>query len=378
MLTLGRLPKALDLARAFAGAGHRVIVAEPHRWHLTRMSRAVHRCVQVPAPDVDADAYLDGLRDVVTRHGVDTVVPVSEEILHASALAQSLPDGVRMTCMPQPRLLALHHKLRFAQRARALGLDAPATLALSDPAAADLARAGPVVVKPALGCAGRGVQVLARGSALPVPEAAHPAVVQAFVEGTLLCSFSIAHEGEALVTVVYRGTVMSGTVAVCFERVDGAAAVERWVERLVAAERFSGFIGFDFVVDADGRAFAIECNPRATSGVHFVEASDLAAAVLEPEAGRPVRLRAERVLQQFWPCLTETQAAMLRARSFRHHLGELLRAKDVTFSARDPLPLWLMPFASYPILALTLFRGLSFGEAATRDIEWHGALPETT
>ena len=36
MITLGRLPKGLELARALAGAGCRVLVAEPWRWHLTR------------------------------------------------------------------------------------------------------------------------------------------------------------------------------------------------------------------------------------------------------------------------------------------------------------------------------------------------------
>ena len=37
LLTLGRLPKGLDLARALAAEGWRVVVAEPFGWHLARM-----------------------------------------------------------------------------------------------------------------------------------------------------------------------------------------------------------------------------------------------------------------------------------------------------------------------------------------------------
>lgn len=372
MLTLGRLPKALDLARSFAAAGHRVIVAEPHGWHLSRVSRAVARSVTVVAPRADPAAYLDALLQLIVQEGVDVIVPVSEEILHVAGLRPRLPEGVRLLCMPRSHLLALHDKASFIERSAGHGLDVPITAYLSEPGACALAAARKCIVKPVLSCAGRGVRVLEAGSALPEPEPGARAIVQAFVEGELLSSFSIAHEGNILVTVVYRGTVMSGTVAVCFERVDGARAVEGWIERFVAAEKYSGFIGFDFVEQADGRVLAIECNPRATSGVHFVRQEDLASAVLEPAAGRPVGLREDRLLQQFWPCLTETQAAMLGGSGFRQKLSQLVRAHDVTWSRRDPLPLLLMPFASYPILLLSIFKGLTFGEAATLDIEWPG------
>ena len=43
LLTLGRLPKALELARALRAAGARVLVAEPFAKHLTGTSRAVER-----------------------------------------------------------------------------------------------------------------------------------------------------------------------------------------------------------------------------------------------------------------------------------------------------------------------------------------------
>ena len=59
LLTLGRLPKALEVARALRGAGCRVIVAEPFRRHLTGASRAVARSVVVPSPVADREARND-------------------------------------------------------------------------------------------------------------------------------------------------------------------------------------------------------------------------------------------------------------------------------------------------------------------------------
>ena len=52
------------------------------------------------------------------------------------------------------------------------------------------------------------------------------------------------------------------------------------------------------------------------------------------------------------------------------NLKHLLSSRDVIWRASDPLPFLLMPMTSYQILAMSIFEGLSFGEAATRDIEW--------
>jgi hypothetical protein len=165
---------------------------------------------------------------------------------------------------------------------------------------------------------------------------------------------------------------MGGTVAVAFERID-EPAVEAWVEAFVRRAGWSGSISFDFVLDATGRPFAIECNPRMTSGVHFVEPNDLATAIADPAAMPRARLREGRLYQQFFPCLTETQGSLIRRGPFRRNLGYLMRSRDVTWSARDPLPLLTMPLTSWQILHKTIFHGQSMGEAATQDIGWFGA-----
>ena len=67
LLTLGRLPKALELARALHQAGARVIVADPFGLHVCRASRCVARSIRVPAPNTDPAAYLDALEAIVRQ-----------------------------------------------------------------------------------------------------------------------------------------------------------------------------------------------------------------------------------------------------------------------------------------------------------------------
>lgn len=375
LLTLGRLPKALELARSLAAAGCRVLVAEPFSRHLTGASRVVARSHVVTAPAVDRDRYLAELLRIVSTEGVDLVVPVSEEIVYASMLAAHLPPHVRMHCMPHAAILRLHHKQQFVAAAEEFGLEVPETARLGEETADRIAQQHDYVIKPILSCSGRGVRFLARGTALPDPAGSEPLLVQRRIEGQVLTSFSITDRGRVRSTVVYRGAVMSGTVAVCFERLARHRAIEDWVERFVARSDWSGFISFDFVVDPGGCAYAIECNPRATSGIHFMEPASLAEAVLRPEGTQPLRMREQMLMQQLYPCLTETQRTMFGRGPFLSNLRCLLAARDVTWQRNDPWPLLSMPYTSWPIIAGSIRRGVTFGEVATLDVGWYAESP---
>jgi predicted ATP-grasp superfamily ATP-dependent carboligase len=380
LITLGRLPKALDLARSFSQFGYRVIVAEPFRWHLASVSNAIAKRYQVTAPSVNRQWFLDELLAIVEKENVELIVPISEEIMHVSFLRDRLPAGVRLYAMSSETLLALHNKATFVENCKAYGVSAPETFSLTDHRAAAFANKHDHIVKPVFSCSGRGILFRKRGTVLPPQDADQPMIVQRWVKGNVLSTFSIAHEGRALTTVAYRGAVMSGTVAVCFERVTTEdsqhAAVTQWVDKFVAAANFNGFISFDLVVDENGTAHGIECNPRATSGLHFVDSRDLAAAVVHPEPDMQIRFREELLLQQFYPCLTEVQKSMFSA-NFRKNLATFLRARDVTWQWRDPLPFLTMPFTASQIIWLSIKNGTTFGEVATLDVGWY-ADPNTS
>lgn len=368
LLTLGRLPKALELTRGLHRAGCRVIVAEPFGWHVCRMSNSVDHSVMLPAPNKNPAGYRQALLDTIEHHQVDLVIPVSEEALHCLNVQDLTSDTVHFYSPARPTVLALHDKLRFADDAIAAGFTVPPTFDVSDPRAQALVEQHDVIVKPSHGCSGVGVQRLARGNALPTLSG-H--IAQRFVDGRHISTFSLAHHGRTRATALYEGTLMSGTVAVCFKRVREHPAITRWVERFIEQRALTGFVSFDFIVDGDGTPWAIECNPRVTSGIHFLNDDDLATAILSPDSEHPVRFRERDHFQQFYPALTETYKYLLQPKVFAQKFRTLLNARDVVWNARDPWPFVMMTPASWPILRQTIFEGKSFGDAATHDIAWH-------
>ncbi|MEE4300337.1 MAG: hypothetical protein V2J24_12925, partial [Pseudomonadales bacterium] len=261
-------------------------------------------------------------------------------------------------------------KLAFSRRLASLGLPGPETHDARDEAAPAFTARSPFVVKPARASSGHGLSLHGAGEAIPERDLA--SVVQALLPGEECSSFSIAHAGRLLGTVVYRALILSGTVAVCFRRIEAPdPALLDWVRCFAERTTFSGFLSFDFRRDDAGRFLPMECNPRSTSGIHFVEPDDLARAILEPEAVQRLRFRDELVLQQFYPALTATQAAALRGDAWRGNLRWLLGCRDVSWQRSDPLPFLLMTPASWPILRRTIFEGMSFGEATTVDVGWY-------
>lgn len=376
LLTLGRLPKALTLARALHRAGCRVVVAEPFRWHLCRPSRSVAACYRVTAPNTDRQAYRRELADIIRRENVTAVMPVSEEALHIAYIADELPPGCRVFCPGFDTLLQLHDKLAFAELAQSRGLSVPPTHLAASTQGRALSDRSPTVAKPAHACSGIGVEFLARGQR---PRAYPPGLlVQRHINGDTISTLSLLREGREIGRSRYRGTVFAGTVAVCFERVAGHAAVDAWMDAFLAATPIrDGFIAFDFIVDSDNTAWAIECNPRVTSGIHFFDSAALGDALTAAtgisgvsDAGHLLPETTESRFQWAYSTLTEAYRALFTFDEFRRCLREMVRARDVVWSVKDPLPFLLMTPMSWEILWPAMTGGLTLGEATQRDIAW--------
>lgn len=374
LLTLGRLAKGLELARSLNRAGHRIIIADPFKWHLSKPSRAVKKSYQVTAPNTDAQRYLLDLKEIVEQEHIDLVIPVSEEALYAGRLSQDLNFGARVYGPGFEQMARLHDKLEFARQCHALGLTAPATHPANTQAARDLTQHHDYVVKPAHSCSGIGVHLRASGTLLTPDDQSEQNIVQERLYGRQISTFSIVRDGKVQISGMYEGDVYLGTVSVRFKRVENLPMIERWIEEFVLAEAYTGFISFDFFLCDDNIPYAIECNPRLTSGVHLINSDDLAAMVTGQPSLNP-RFKRAKSYQDAHATLTYAVGQITRPLTYLKTLGKVLTTKDVVFDWRDPLPFFLMTPMSWDTIKQGLFQGIPLAEAATGDILWTGHSP---
>lgn len=395
LLTGGRAPCTLELARSFHAAGHRVLAAESVRHHLCRVSRAVERSFPVPPPNGDTDAFLEALEAIVIQERVDVLVPACEEIFH---IARGV-DRLRRLCFvwaaPLQELRELHDKWRFASLARRLGLTVPETrlvqsreewLALAD---GDALRES-LVLKPAYSrfasrvlFVGKAHSVVERRrvltEAMPALSPEAPWVAQRRIEGRHLCTYSIAYEGELIAHAAYpcRYRIGSGAT-VFFEPLRHAASLE-WVRALVGAIGFTGQIAVDFIEEENGGLYALECNPRATSGVHLYGGDGdgrLVQAFLQPEALRNTGVMVEPGQDTgsmlTVPMLAAGLGGIRSFRQLREWIRDVHAARDVVFDRADMKPGIEQLRVLWEMWRTGRAHGVTLVQATTIDLEWNG------
>src|SRR4051794_1320298 len=114
LLTGGRAPATLELARIFHAAGHQLFMAESVRCHLARPSRAIVRNYLVPPPNQAPNQYIEALRSIICHEGIDLLLPTCKEIFWIAKGSAALTDYCIVFAEEIERLRPLHHKGFFA------------------------------------------------------------------------------------------------------------------------------------------------------------------------------------------------------------------------------------------------------------------------
>lgn len=371
LLTVGRFPKALTLARALHRNGVRVVVADPLKRQLCSVSRAVAKNYRVTAPNENIAAWEKEILEIIEREQVTDLIPASEEICHVAHLAERLPPHIRYVGPPSRWIEQWHDKLLFVDHAISRGVTAPSVFTTADPETRALIRQTDCVLKPRRGCSGTEVSFIDQGSSMPA--SSNEMLLQRRVIGTHLCTLSWVDAGEVRATASYRGSTHSGTVAVGFQSAPTPFSVKRWIDQFLADTGVTGFISFDFILDHGGIPWGIECNPRLSSGIHFINEAWLGAAVIgNSSEPAPISAAGKRA-QWSYSTLTEAYKHLLRfqLRDMFRCWRDLLTSRDAVWSWSDPLPFLLMTPLCWEFIWRSIKQGMTIGDASQCDIAWH-------
>jgi hypothetical protein len=383
LITGGRAPAALDLARKFDAAGHTVFAADSAPWMLCGASRAVHDSFRLPEPKHHPYDFALQLARVIERERIDVVVPTCEEVFYVGRFKTLLSERARVFCPDIDILRSLHSKWEFTrlvEREAGFGgiVHAPESWRITG--GADIstlpAPSDQLVFKPVF--SRFAVETLIRPAAETLraigPSAERPWLAQRCIEGRELCSYSVCLDGAVQAHALYEPTWRAGKGAGIFFEPRAVPAIARFVEGLARHFNLTGQVAFDFIEDYAGRIFVLECNPRATSGVHLFDA-DLAGAFLAPGTTAQPQPRPRMVAPAM---MLFGGMSVLRSRHLAYDWQRLWRdfrrSRDVLWSAADPWP------ALYSLLGAAAFswRGLRHGVSATAattlDIEWDGGV----
>jgi glutathione synthase/RimK-type ligase-like ATP-grasp enzyme len=372
LVTSSRMPFALALIRRLADAGHTVYASDTYGAAPGSHSRFLAGHFVTAAPRTDPEAFAADVERLAADQSLDLVVPSWEDAFYLAALARDAP----VYTAPFATLARLHDKFSFKQLAAELGLRIPETVLVRSPEELRdaLARFPRYFARAAFSRGG--VSLLTNTGPLaghvgvadcnPTPEL--PWLVQEFVDGPMLCTYSTLHDGRISAHCAYRAPRQwEHSTGIQFLSVDGDES-RAIAERIGEALSYTGQLSFDFVASPDGLVM-IECNPRTTDGVLLMSSEELNHGIAEPgpqpalvEAGREVQLDFAVLAEAF----TEGPGGL------EHALHDLVHVPDADHGWRDRVP------DLYSFLAFAHHERLSRKEheqlfvAMSDDVCWNG------
>ncbi|MDN3558910.1 ATP-grasp domain-containing protein [Vreelandella neptunia] len=377
LITGARAVAALDIARDFAAAGWEPHLADSVPVRMARWSKAPARVHRYPAPRQQGAAFRARIVELVDTFGFEQVVPTCEEVFHLAAPALHRRLGERLFVPNLATLRQLHDKFAFARHCGEWGLPVPERHPIDCVEGLErfASRSREWVFKPRFSRFGDSALVAPDRRVLaaitPSPDA--PWMAQARIHGEEVCFHGVAHRGELVAFAAYRSSWrLGGGAGYAFEPAadQHREALRKIAARLAQCAVIHGQFACDAMFDEAGAAYLLECNPRATSGVHLLTgvghlAHAIGDGIAAPEAaprtlylgpamvvfGLPQAVRGARV-RDWWRCFAT--------------------GRDVVSRPGDRWPL-LGALCDAASFSLTGFKhNISTNAAATYDLEWNG------
>lgn len=378
LITGARAAAALDLARDFVAAGWQVHLADCNSAFMARWSTAPYSVHRYPSPVEDRLGFRRKITTLIEQVEPALVIPCCEEIFHLSAPALASLFGNRLFAPPLPILRNLHDKLAFSEACLELHLPVPEIQRLDTEF--DLAYAANDhrnwVFKPRFSRFGELTLVGPSKSQLSFIadiDRSHW-FAQRRIYGMEASFYAIAQEGILLAFSAYRSDWrLPGGASFAFEAVEKCQADKLTNLAAVIAKHFhiSGQFSCDVIFDADKIPWLIECNPRATSGIHLLSGEGHLAhamanriAIPHGKTQNPTYLGPAMILFGL--------PLALRSRKFGHWLQTFFCGRDIISRPGDRLPLVGALADAASFAAKGVRQGISTIAATTSDIEWNG------
>lgn len=366
LITGARAPAALHLARLLHGAGHHVVMADSLRHTISSVSQACTAFALLPAANGDRAVYAAAVRAAIAAHAIDLVVPTCEEVFHLAAIWRDTPMDAPLFAPDIALLTQAHSKFAFTALAASLGLAVPDTRLLQSASdvAALRAQLASLVFKPVWSRFATDVLMCPKRVKI-APTPARPWVAQDFVAGDEISVYAVADAGRLMGWAGYRSLYRAGKGAgVAFAR-DDDPAVGAFVDRFVAGTGWTGQVSFDLIRQPGRDLVAIECNPRASSGVHFFRQPAAFAQAFNGTASvRPDVTGVQAVKAAMW-----VYGPLAAPRRF---WTDIKTASDVLDWPNDPAPARKQIAATCEIARLSLRHRVGLVRASTYDIAWDG------
>lgn len=378
LFTGGRAPATLDLVRLFNKKNYNVFIAETFKNNITGSSKHVKKNLIVPSPALETKRFIESLIDIIIEYKIDLLIPTCEEVFYISQHLETLEKYCRVFTSNIDILINLHSKYKFIDLLKKLNIDHPKTKILSDKYSLqeELNNTENFVLKPEYSRFASSVIINDKKNErlkdLNISEK-YKWVFQEYIKGKAFCSYSVAEKGEVKAHSVYPGIYCVDKGATIHFKFSDIPEIEEIVKKIVKELNYTGQIAFDFIKsDKNGIYYPIECNPRATSGIHLFSEEVVEGFISNKEKIiYPDKNNKKMIALAMLLFIPPYLRSVNDAKSF---VKEFYNSKDVVFNLKDIKP-FIKQFKQLKFYSdMAKKHNVSLTEAIMIDMEWNGNL----
>ncbi|RRD89982.1 carbamoyl-phosphate synthase large subunit [Conchiformibius steedae] len=269
LITSPRAPIVLEWIKIARKGNHRIALSDALRYPLAKFASTEAVYHRIPAPRLAFEDYCLAMNKLIDW--ADIVIPTCEDIFYLAKIP--LSSEARQKCWtPETELLfALHHKLNvFDYLPEVAGVKHPETRLINHHQDI-IFNEDKTILKPVFSRFGRSVvrEVTPSNTQALSITPAYPWVQQQQINGLGLCNYAICEHGKVLAHSVYRPRYLLNHAAATYFEPLIDERCERFIQAFAQRNCYHGQVAFDFMDDGID-LWVLECNPRATSGLHIL------------------------------------------------------------------------------------------------------------
>lgn len=375
LVTGARLPAALEISSGLSQLGIEVFSADSLFFSPTGVSRSVRKYLRFPSPRFSFKAFRKTILEWVIKFKIDLIIPVSEEIFYLAKLHPDLKPSCKLFAPSLSFLQACHSKWDILELVNNCNIRQPKTFLATSEETLSLAAKNftNYIIKPEFSRGSYQLLVNSTSTKKPIKISKDCRwLVQEYIRGREICSYSMASNGKLLAHAAYEPRYRVGLGASLYFKPIENPVLQEYVERFVEKYAFTGQISFDFLITSDDCLVVLECNPRATSGVHLVAQNPAWCRAFFGEKIIDKKKHSQEARSAKFPILLLNSISALKNKNFSDFISDIWKAKDTIFSIKNPLPFIAQQLCTLEIIFRCIQWKIHPKNAYTFDLEWNG------
>ncbi|MDN3504636.1 MAG: ATP-grasp domain-containing protein [Rhabdochlamydiaceae bacterium] len=371
LLTGARAPVTLDTARMFKLANIRVVCVDSLAPTITQFSASIDSYYSTCKPAEDLERFTKEINAIVAKENVDLIIPMCEEVLYLAKIQSNIKCNVFTSSFELVE--SFHNKWTFFGLLKDFPIRQPNTFLIRlDEDFSELPKNEKLIFKQVYSRFSANIIVKEKND--PFPNISHdqnnPYIAQEFIEGEKYCSFSVARNGKVTAFSEYQVLQSIGIGSAVAIKSSYHKEIYQFVSQFIAKYNYSGLISFDYIIDKHGAIYCIECNPRATSGLHLFNKGSLLPLAIMSDILTCIKVQ-EGIYQR--SMMLSLWFGIVQKNVFQSSFWKVvLIGRSPLFWIKDIKPSLALPYIFFKIIKQSLKEKKGFHEITSQDLEYNG------